>query len=105
LRNSSLLTLAPTTSVRRICAPGSASATLDAIIRWASCRFAWFSKRTRTSWGEPNFLHSEVAEAERCEGFADLADLERLRRAQFDNDTAAEIHPEIEARIKEEHHR
>ena len=66
--------------------------------------FAWFSRRTRTSWGEPNSC-TRIAEAERCKGLADLVDLEGLRRAQFDNDTAAEIDPEIEARVKEEHDR
>ena len=42
-------------------------------------------------------LHSEVAETERGEGLADRVDLECLRPAQFDDDDAAEIDPEIEA--------
>jgi hypothetical protein len=51
------------------------------------------------------FLYSEVAKTERREGLADFVDLECLRPAQFDDDTTAEIDPEIEAGVEEEHHR
>ena len=64
-----------------------------------------FSKRTRTVLRRAELLDSEVTETERREGLAYLVDLERLRPAQFDNDTAAEIDPEIEAGVKEEHQR
>ena len=50
-------------------------------------------------------MHSQIAEAERGKGFTDRIGLKRMRAAQLDHDTAAEIDPEIEAGVEEEHHR
>jgi hypothetical protein len=100
LRNNSLLTVAPTTSIRRICTPGKAFATRAAIPCCAILGLSLVLEAHQNLPRRAELLYPEVAVTERCECQAYHIGVERLRAAQFDQDAATKVDPEVQTGIE-----